>query len=52
MGDAGNVNDLKARLSTLSPAKRAWLEQRLRTSAEKKNGREKTCGGPIASGQQ
>src|SRR5262249_22033289 len=30
MADSENSSELKARLSTLSPAKRAWLEQRLR----------------------
>ena len=35
MIDSENANELKARLSALSPAKRAWLEQRLRKSLKK-----------------
>ena len=35
MSDIENANELKARLSALSPAKRAWLEQRLRKSLKK-----------------
>ena len=35
MVDSEYANDLKARLAALSPTKRAWLEQRLRTSLKK-----------------
>jgi thioesterase domain-containing protein len=36
MADSENSSELKARLSTLSPAKRAWLEQRLGGAPKRK----------------